>query len=242
MAAASSSSRTRWPRPAAVANVDTIINGHIPVGTINDLKDYAAFTRDFVDFARASMKAGKTVEQAAAEYKVAPRFKGYVASLNPAFGGAAGKPENRLSGTAEEVGLLQSSSREPHPAGGVERSERPRRRGPPSHKEAYAEVHARLLDLRARDRRRCADRRSCARHGRSSRTSTDERLHHRQARDAAARPAARQARRHTVSSESRAVDATGRCAAGADPRTCRSRCRSGNSRGRHPDRRDRFER
>ena len=35
------------------------------------------------------MKAGKTVEQAAAEYKVAPRFKGYVASLNPAFGGAA---------------------------------------------------------------------------------------------------------------------------------------------------------
>ncbi len=41
-----------------------------------------------MDFARASVKAGKTVEQAAAEYKVAPRFKGYVASLNPAFGGA----------------------------------------------------------------------------------------------------------------------------------------------------------
>ena len=75
-------------KAGAVANVDTIINGHIPVGTINDLKDYAAFTKDFVDFARASVKAGKTVEQAAAEYKVAPRFKGYVASLSPAFGGA----------------------------------------------------------------------------------------------------------------------------------------------------------
>jgi cyclase len=74
-------------RAAAVANVDTIINGHIPVGTMSDLKDYAAFTRDFVDFARASMKAGKTADQAAAEYKVNPRFKGYVASLNPSFGG-----------------------------------------------------------------------------------------------------------------------------------------------------------
>ena len=59
-------------KAAAVANVDTIINGHIPVGTINDLKEYAAFTRDFVDFARASMKAGKTADQAAAEYKVNP--------------------------------------------------------------------------------------------------------------------------------------------------------------------------
>jgi cyclase len=75
-------------KAAAVANVDTIINGHIPVGTINDLKEYAAFTRDFVDFARASVKAGKTVEQAADEYKVDPKFKGYVASLNPSFGGA----------------------------------------------------------------------------------------------------------------------------------------------------------
>ena len=37
---------------------------------------------------RASIKAGNTADQAAAEYKVNPRFKGYVASLNPAFGGA----------------------------------------------------------------------------------------------------------------------------------------------------------
>jgi hypothetical protein len=42
--------------------VDTIINGHIPVGTWNDLKEYADFTKDFVAFA--------------------------VASANPQFGGA----------------------------------------------------------------------------------------------------------------------------------------------------------
>ena len=73
---------------ATVKNVDTIINGHIPVGTWNDLREYADFTKDFVDFARASLKAAKTVEQAANEYKVAPRFRGYAVSLNPAFGGA----------------------------------------------------------------------------------------------------------------------------------------------------------
>ena len=73
---------------ATVKNVDTIINGHIPVGTFNDLREYADFTKDFVDFARASVKAGKTAEQAASEYKVAPRFKGYEVSANPEFGGA----------------------------------------------------------------------------------------------------------------------------------------------------------
>jgi cyclase len=73
---------------ATVKNVDTIINGHIPVGTFNDLRDYAEFTKDFVEFARASLKAGKTAEQAAGEYKVSPRFKGYEVSVNPAFAGA----------------------------------------------------------------------------------------------------------------------------------------------------------
>jgi glyoxylase-like metal-dependent hydrolase (beta-lactamase superfamily II) len=77
-------------KAAAVPNVDTIINGHIPLGTIADLKEYSAFTRDFVDFARTSMKAGKTADQAAAEFKVPPTFKGYIASINPAFAGVAG--------------------------------------------------------------------------------------------------------------------------------------------------------
>ena len=73
---------------ATVKNVDTIINGHTPVSTWNDLKEYAAFTKEFATFAESEMKAGKTVDQAAAEYKLNPKYKGYVVSVNPAFGGA----------------------------------------------------------------------------------------------------------------------------------------------------------
>jgi glyoxylase-like metal-dependent hydrolase (beta-lactamase superfamily II) len=72
---------------AGVKNVDTIINGHIPVGTLEDLKEYAEFTQDFVTFAESSLKAGKTVDQAAAAYKLPTKYKGYVLSANPQWGG-----------------------------------------------------------------------------------------------------------------------------------------------------------
>ena len=68
---------------ATVKNVDTIINGHIPTSTWNDFRDFADFTRDFVTFAEGARKAGKPVEQAAKEYRVPERFKGFVASLMP---------------------------------------------------------------------------------------------------------------------------------------------------------------
>jgi len=86
-------------KAAAVPNVDTIINGHVPVGALSDLKEYADFTRDFVAFAEASMKAGKTVDQAASEYTVAPKYKGYVASINPAFAG----PKTNMQIAYEEL-------------------------------------------------------------------------------------------------------------------------------------------
>src|SRR4029453_8303709 len=70
---------------ATVKRVDTVINGHIPVSTWNDLKEYANFTKDFVAYAEASMKAGKTVDQAAADYKVAPIYKGYVVTIAEGF-------------------------------------------------------------------------------------------------------------------------------------------------------------
>ena len=73
---------------AGVKGVDTIINGHIPVSTWNDLKEYAEFSKDFVAFAEREMKAGKTVDQAAAEYKVDPKYKGYAVTVNPQFGNA----------------------------------------------------------------------------------------------------------------------------------------------------------
>ena len=73
---------------ATVKNVDTIINGHIPVGTWNDLREFQRFTADFAAYAERSAKAGKSAEQAAKEYTVDPKYKGYKASVNPMFGGA----------------------------------------------------------------------------------------------------------------------------------------------------------
>jgi cyclase len=82
---------------SAIKNVDSIINGHIPLAPFRDLQEYADFTADFVSYAQASMKAGKTVDQAAAEYRVPAKFKGYAATVNPAFGGA--KPNLEIAYT-----------------------------------------------------------------------------------------------------------------------------------------------
>ena len=58
--------------------MDTIINGHMPAQTTwADLKEYADFNRDFLTFAQAQLKAGKTAEQAAAEWKVPEKYTGY---------------------------------------------------------------------------------------------------------------------------------------------------------------------
>jgi cyclase len=73
---------------AGVKNVDSIINGHIPVSPLSDLKEYADFSQDFVNYARAAMKAGKTAEQAAAGYKVPAKYKGYIETVNPEWGSA----------------------------------------------------------------------------------------------------------------------------------------------------------
>jgi glyoxylase-like metal-dependent hydrolase (beta-lactamase superfamily II) len=73
-----------------VKNVDTIISGHIPTTSWNELKEYADFTQDFVTWATNEMKAGKTVDQAAAEYKVPARFKGYVVTVNQQFANVKG--------------------------------------------------------------------------------------------------------------------------------------------------------
>jgi glyoxylase-like metal-dependent hydrolase (beta-lactamase superfamily II) len=84
---------------ATVKNVDTIINGHIPVGTWNDLKEYAQFTADFVAYAEASLKAGTSAAEAGKAYKVDAKYKGYVASINPMFAG----PEGNLQMAYDEL-------------------------------------------------------------------------------------------------------------------------------------------
>jgi glyoxylase-like metal-dependent hydrolase (beta-lactamase superfamily II) len=75
-----------------IKNVDTIINGHMPVQTTwADLKEFADFTNDFLTFGQAQLKAGKTPEQAAAEWKIPDKYKGYSATVSPLFGGVAGR-------------------------------------------------------------------------------------------------------------------------------------------------------
>jgi cyclase len=67
---------------STIKNVDTIINGHIPVSTWKDLKEYAEFSQDFVNWSRKQLKAGKTVDRASGEYVLPARFKGYSVSVS----------------------------------------------------------------------------------------------------------------------------------------------------------------
>ena len=77
-----------------IKNVDTIINGHTPANTTwADLKDYADFNKDLVAWMQSELKAGKTAEQAAAEFKLPAKYKekGYSETVGPLFGGLAGR-------------------------------------------------------------------------------------------------------------------------------------------------------
>ena len=64
---------------AGIKNVDSVITGHSTVMTWSDLKEYREFTKDFLDWTREQMNAGKTVDQAAAAYKLPEKYKDYVA-------------------------------------------------------------------------------------------------------------------------------------------------------------------
>jgi glyoxylase-like metal-dependent hydrolase (beta-lactamase superfamily II) len=62
---------------AGIKNVDSIITGHSTVMTAADLKEYIDFNNDFIAWVQAEIKAGKTVDQATAEYKIPEKYKGY---------------------------------------------------------------------------------------------------------------------------------------------------------------------
>jgi glyoxylase-like metal-dependent hydrolase (beta-lactamase superfamily II) len=83
-----------------IKNVDTVINGHTPANTTwADLREFADFTKDFSTWGQAQLKAGKTPEAAAAEWKVPEKYKGYSSTVSPLFGGVAG----RLQRLADET-------------------------------------------------------------------------------------------------------------------------------------------
>ena len=75
-----------------IKNVDTIINGHTPANTTwADLKEFADFNKDLLTWAQDELKAGKTPEQAAADWKLPERYKGYSGTVSPMMGGMAGR-------------------------------------------------------------------------------------------------------------------------------------------------------
>lgn len=65
---------------STIKNVDTIITGHSMLMTPADLKDYADFNNDFITWVQGEIKAGKTVDAAAAEFKIPDKYKGYTVS------------------------------------------------------------------------------------------------------------------------------------------------------------------
>jgi glyoxylase-like metal-dependent hydrolase (beta-lactamase superfamily II) len=73
-------------------NVDQIINGHMPAQTtMADLKEFVQFNEDLVAYGRAGLKAGKTPEQLAAEWKLPEKYKGYSSQVSTLMGGLPGR-------------------------------------------------------------------------------------------------------------------------------------------------------
>jgi cyclase len=79
----SGGSGVAYPTTASAAaaalegSVDTLITGHSTLMSVADLKEYAAFNHDFLEWARAALKAGKSATEAAADYKIPPQYAGY---------------------------------------------------------------------------------------------------------------------------------------------------------------------
>jgi glyoxylase-like metal-dependent hydrolase (beta-lactamase superfamily II) len=61
---------------AGIKDVDTVIPGHSPMQTPKDLQEYQKFTADLLSHSIDEMKSGKTVEDAAASFKV-DKYPGY---------------------------------------------------------------------------------------------------------------------------------------------------------------------
>ena len=58
-------------------NVDTIITGHSTQMTMADLKEYIAFNREFLSDVQTAKRAGKSVDEIAASWKMPAKYAGY---------------------------------------------------------------------------------------------------------------------------------------------------------------------
>src|SRR3984893_12424701 len=62
-----------------VKNIDTIITGHSTTMTMNDLREYAQFNRDFLKDVRDAKKAGKSVDDVTNSWKMPAKYMRYAA-------------------------------------------------------------------------------------------------------------------------------------------------------------------
>ncbi len=63
----------------ASKTVDTIITGHSSQMTVADLREYSAFNADFLSAVQAGKKAGTSVDDLAASWKIPEKYVGYTA-------------------------------------------------------------------------------------------------------------------------------------------------------------------
>jgi glyoxylase-like metal-dependent hydrolase (beta-lactamase superfamily II) len=63
-----------------IKNVDSVITGHSTVMTWADVAEYAQFNKDFLADVQAALKAGKSVDEIAASWKMNDKYKGYAAA------------------------------------------------------------------------------------------------------------------------------------------------------------------
>lgn len=75
-----------------VKDVDVIITGHSTEMTRDDLKEYAAFNREFLNDMRAAKKAGKSVDEEASTWKMPAKYAGYTIG-----------PEGRLKANVQVI-------------------------------------------------------------------------------------------------------------------------------------------
>jgi glyoxylase-like metal-dependent hydrolase (beta-lactamase superfamily II) len=88
---------------SGIKGVETIINGHMPAQTTwADLQLFAQLNRDFLNWAQAELKAGKTPEAAAPGWAMPQKYldAGFSAGVSGLFGGMAG----RLQRLQQEMG------------------------------------------------------------------------------------------------------------------------------------------
>src|SRR5436309_14916530 len=70
---------------SSIKNVDTIITGHSPLMKPADLNEYANFNNEFATWVAGQKKAGKSVDDAVAAYKIPDKYPGY--QINTFLGG-----------------------------------------------------------------------------------------------------------------------------------------------------------